>query len=210
MYLHGEWVVPTSAGRPWLERPPLPQWITIAFAHTVGHFDQEWIVRLPSAVVATLVVLMTGVLATRWFGRTVGMISGLTLATTLEFCRYAWLAEQDIYLCLLVTTSFLSLGISSSRSAKKMSLPLQRFLESDRGGRAVVCRAWHDEPCQGTPFRDGSRSRTGCPLSALESRGKADSPVCVVLGWRNMVSHCQCLAHRRLSSISRRSRPLVV
>ena len=110
MYTHGEWIVPTSAGRPWLERPPLPQWITIGFAHVIGRFDQEWIVRLPSAVVATLVVLMTSVLATRWFGRTVGVISGLALATTLEFCRYAWLAEQDIYLCLLVTCSFFVFG----------------------------------------------------------------------------------------------------
>jgi 4-amino-4-deoxy-L-arabinose transferase-like glycosyltransferase len=133
MYQNGEWVVPTSAGRPWLERPPLPQWITIAFAHCIGRFDQEWVVRLPSAFVATLSVLMTAILATRWFGRTVGMISGLALVTTLEFCRYAWLAEQDIYLCLLVTASMFVFGHLEFSSTPDNDPPATFFGKRRRG-----------------------------------------------------------------------------
>lgn len=105
MYTTSEWIVPTSAGRPWLERPPLPQWITMACAHLVGRFDEEWVVRLPSILMATLSVLMVAHLATRWYGRSMGMLSGLTLATSLEFTRYAWLAEQDIHLCAIVTAT---------------------------------------------------------------------------------------------------------
>lgn len=100
-----DWFVPRSAGRPWLERPPLPQWITIAVAHAIGRFDAEWVVRLPSALVATVSVLLVAAAAARWYGREVGLLSGLCLATTFEFLRYAWLAEQDIYLCAIVTAS---------------------------------------------------------------------------------------------------------
>ena len=29
MFLHHNWLFPQSGGRPWLERPPLPQWIEV-------------------------------------------------------------------------------------------------------------------------------------------------------------------------------------
>lgn len=100
-----EWVAPLSAGRPWLERPPLPQWITIAVAHLVGRFDAEWVVRIPSVLVATLSVLLLASTVSFWYGRSLGVLSGLCLATSFEFVRYAWLAEQDIYLCAIITAS---------------------------------------------------------------------------------------------------------
>src|SRR5574341_938662 len=36
MQITGDYLFPTSGGRPWLERPPLPHWITIAFASITG------------------------------------------------------------------------------------------------------------------------------------------------------------------------------
>ncbi|HUU21665.1 MAG TPA: phospholipid carrier-dependent glycosyltransferase [Phycisphaerae bacterium] len=99
----GDWVIPRCGGRPWLERPPLPIWITAGVGFVFGGEATEWIYRIPSALCGCGVVLMTGWMAGRWFGRTVGLLTGLMLATMFEFVSYAWLAEQDIFLCAAVT-----------------------------------------------------------------------------------------------------------
>ena len=105
MLADGDWVVPKSGGRPWLERPPLPQWITVATAAALGTCAKEWVVRLPSTLIATGVVILLSRMTTMWFSRMVGLLSGLLLATMFEFTRYAWLAEADIYLCGIVTAT---------------------------------------------------------------------------------------------------------
>jgi len=40
MQATGELLLPHSGSRPWLERPPLPHWIVIAFAAVLGHHDR--------------------------------------------------------------------------------------------------------------------------------------------------------------------------
>lgn len=105
MLANGDWTTPTSGGRPWLERPPLPQWIVATAMWMTGRNDAEWTVRLPSILVATAIVLLTAWISGVFFGSEVGMRSGLLLATSFEFVSYAWLAEQDIYLCLLTTAT---------------------------------------------------------------------------------------------------------
>ena len=105
MLADGDWLIPKSGGRPWLERPPLPQWITVGIAAVAGTCAKEWIVRLPPALIATGVVLLLARMASGWFGRTIGFLSGLLLATMFEFTRYAWLAESDMFLCGIVTAA---------------------------------------------------------------------------------------------------------
>ncbi len=105
MQATGELLLPHSGSRPWLERPPLPHWIVIAFAAVLGHHDRVVVARLPSAMCGLAIVLLTVWTASRLFGRTVGLVSGFTLATQLEFWTYCTLAEDDIYLALLVSVA---------------------------------------------------------------------------------------------------------
>src|SRR6266550_3951258 len=106
MMRSGDWLIPRSGGRPWLERPPLPHWVTIAVSAMLGQrSDQVWVVRLPAALAGMLVVLLTAWVAARWFGRWVGICSGLILATSYEFYAYSSLAEDDIFLAALVMTA---------------------------------------------------------------------------------------------------------
>jgi 4-amino-4-deoxy-L-arabinose transferase-like glycosyltransferase len=100
-----DWVVPKNGGRPWLESPPLPQWITVGVASLFGRCDEVWIARIPPALMATCAVLLAAWMAANWFGRTVGLLSGFVLATTYEFTQYAWLAEDEIFLCTLSTAA---------------------------------------------------------------------------------------------------------
>jgi 4-amino-4-deoxy-L-arabinose transferase-like glycosyltransferase len=105
MLADGDWIVPKKGGEPWLESPPLPQWCTVAIASLFGRCDAEWIPRLGPVLVAMFCVCLTAWMASVWYGRTIGLISGLIFATTCEFTRYAWLAEDEIYLCGLVTAA---------------------------------------------------------------------------------------------------------
>lgn len=99
-----DWVIPRSGGRPWLERPPLPHWCVVATSAVLGQrCDRVWVVRLPSAIAGLVTVLLTAAVAARLFGRQIGIVAGLALATSYEFYTYATLAEDDIYLGLLVT-----------------------------------------------------------------------------------------------------------
>ena len=102
MLAAGDWIIPRCGGRPWLERPPLPHWITMGVASLFGRCDQVWIVRIPPVLMGLASVLMLAWMTARWFGRGLGMLSGLMLATLFEFTRYAWLAEEDIFLAAAV------------------------------------------------------------------------------------------------------------
>ncbi len=97
-----DWVVPQYGQAPWLERPPLPQWLTVGIAQVIGRCDREWIVRIGPALSGTLTVLLTTWLAGRFLGRALGILSGLVLASMYQFVRYSTLAEADMFLCPLV------------------------------------------------------------------------------------------------------------
>ncbi|MBX7074969.1 MAG: hypothetical protein K1X71_17645 [Pirellulales bacterium] len=98
-----DFIVPKSGGRPWLESPPLPQWITVGVASVFGRCDREWIVRIAPAAMGTIVVLLVGWMAAGWYGRSIGLLSALVTATLSELTRYAWLAEDEIFLCAIIT-----------------------------------------------------------------------------------------------------------
>lgn len=119
MFANHNWLFPQSGGRPWLERPPLPQWIEVGTSLLLGQkCDAVWVVRLPSVLMGLSIVLMTAWAAAVWFGRGVGVLSGLVLATMYEFYAYSVLAEDDIYLAAVVAvalTLFISMEFASGK-----------------------------------------------------------------------------------------------
>src|SRR6266436_2180195 len=102
MLANHDWLVPRYGDAPWLERPPLPQWISCAICTLLGHCDAEWNVRIGPALSGLLTVLITVWLAGRLFGRVIGILSGLMLATMYNFLRYSTLAEADIFLSPII------------------------------------------------------------------------------------------------------------
>ncbi len=98
-------LLPTSGGRPWLERPPLPHWFVMAAMAVTGHVDRVWVVRLPSAAMGAVGVACAAWVGGRAFGRTAGLLGGLALATSFEFYAYATVAEDDVYLAALVAVA---------------------------------------------------------------------------------------------------------
>ena len=97
----GDWLLPTSAGRPWLERPPLPHWLTAWSMMLFGRVGSLWSARLPAALSGIAIALMAAWMGARWFGRGFGVLAGLVTLTTYELYQYSTLAEDDIYLGLV-------------------------------------------------------------------------------------------------------------
>jgi 4-amino-4-deoxy-L-arabinose transferase-like glycosyltransferase len=102
MFASGDWLIPTYGGRPWLERPPLPHWLT-GFGALIGGMDHDWPFRVGSIVVATLAILIFASALARCLGRKIGVLSGAILATTREFAAYAVGPEADIFLASAIT-----------------------------------------------------------------------------------------------------------
>ena len=120
MWADHDWLVPHYGVAPWLDRPPLPQWINIVIAKICGRCDREWILHIGPALSGTITVLLTVWLGGVLFGRGTGILAGLILATMYEFVRYATLAENDMFLCPIVTgclTLFAYLELVRPKSA---------------------------------------------------------------------------------------------
>lgn len=103
MRADGDWIVAHYGGRPWMERPPLPFWITAAVVDLVG--DYPWAYRMAAFLMAVPCVLFVGWMASIGFGRRAGLCSGLILATMEEFFFFATAPESDIFLCTIVTSA---------------------------------------------------------------------------------------------------------
>ena len=99
----GDWIIPHYGGRVWMERPPLPFWITAIFVEAFG--DNPLAYRLAPLVMAWWCVLLVGWMASVWYGRGIGLASGLILATMREFTHYSTGAEADMFLCAIVTSA---------------------------------------------------------------------------------------------------------
>jgi 4-amino-4-deoxy-L-arabinose transferase-like glycosyltransferase len=129
MLAEGNWLLPMSGSRPWLERPPLPHWVLIAWGKIVGRLDAEWIVRLPSALAGALTCLLAAITAARLLGRTRGLLAGLLLATTYEFQLYAGRAEDEVYLAMLVLAAIaLFVHVTPSLRPNDVAPPTRRAI----------------------------------------------------------------------------------
>src|SRR5262245_14118880 len=97
----GDWVIPHYGGRPWLERPPLPFWLTMPVVSALG--DHSRVYRLASVLAGLPTVLVAAWMAGLFFGRAAGLLAGCITATMHEFVRYAIAPEADIFVCMLVS-----------------------------------------------------------------------------------------------------------
>lgn len=138
MLANHDWLVPRYGEAPWLERPPLPQWIACAICAIIGHCDAEWNIRIGPALAGLMTVLMTTWLAGRMHGRAIGIVSGLALATMYNFVRYSTLAEADIFLAPIVAAAlcvFAYVEVLSERAGPP-SLTLQALMQTLVGSRS--------------------------------------------------------------------------
>ena len=78
----GEWLVPLKRATDVPSKPPLFHWSAAAAYHVTGRLDEATI-RLPSAIYATLGVVLVYLLARKLFNAETALYAGAILATTL-------------------------------------------------------------------------------------------------------------------------------
>ncbi len=102
----GDWIVPTNWGELRFQKPILIYWLGGASWRAFG--ESEFGLRLPSALCATAVVLLTALAGARRFGRETGERAGIVMATTLLIVLQAHAFTADAALLLGTTVSFLA------------------------------------------------------------------------------------------------------
>jgi 4-amino-4-deoxy-L-arabinose transferase-like glycosyltransferase len=104
---HGRWLVAEIQGRPRLEKPPLPRWVSASLIHLTARRD-EAIVRLPNALAALLSVALIYRLGRSLGGRSVGLASGFALASMAYFVVEMRQAGNDGFLAMFTTLALLA------------------------------------------------------------------------------------------------------
>jgi 4-amino-4-deoxy-L-arabinose transferase-like glycosyltransferase len=102
----GNWVVPTLYGNPLLTKPP-GNYAAIALVSWPFGGVQEWTARLPSALAATVTVLLVYWYIGRQLGRLGGLVAALILPLSLMWLDKATAAEIDMMQVAWVTAALL-------------------------------------------------------------------------------------------------------
>ncbi len=102
----GEWLFPLKRATAIPSKPPLFHWSAALAGQATGKLDEATI-RFPSALYATLGVLLVYLLGRRLFGAPVGLLGGAILSTTLIYQNQALSARVDMTLCFFVGASLL-------------------------------------------------------------------------------------------------------
>ena len=84
MYVSGDWVAPRRMGVIWVDYPPMIYWAGTASSHLLGGMS-EFSLRLPNALTAVCLVLLTCAVASRWFDPRTGLWAGVLLLTFPQF-----------------------------------------------------------------------------------------------------------------------------
>ena len=103
MVQSGDWLTPQIYGAPQFEKPILYYWLLGSSFRALG--ESEFSGRLPTAVFATLLTLLTWVFGCRMWNRRAGFCAALVLATGLEFCVMSRLMLTDVPLAVFFTGS---------------------------------------------------------------------------------------------------------
>ena len=105
MFSKGEWIVPTVNGELYTDKPILYFWLVLIASQAVGAVN-EWTVRLPSAVGALGVVLITYAFGRDFFSPRVGFMAGAIIATSVRVIWEGRWAHVD-----MLFTCFFALSI---------------------------------------------------------------------------------------------------
>jgi len=102
----GEWLFPLKRATAIPSKPPLFHWSAALVATVTGKLN-ETTIRFPSALYATLGVLLVYLLGRKLYGGEVGLLAGAILATTMVYSDQALSARVDMTMCFFVTLSLI-------------------------------------------------------------------------------------------------------
>jgi 4-amino-4-deoxy-L-arabinose transferase-like glycosyltransferase len=81
-------------GKPFMTKPPLHLWL-IGISQVIAGHGNVFVWRLPSAIAGALLCAIACLFAVRWFGRTAGLISGISCAGMITLWGQSQVADID-------------------------------------------------------------------------------------------------------------------
>jgi 4-amino-4-deoxy-L-arabinose transferase-like glycosyltransferase len=102
----GDWILMHLNGKVYGDKPPLFFWLIALSSYLWGGFT-SFAVRFPPALCGALTVLLTFFIGKSLYSARVGFLSGLILATSLEFTYLSTRANIDTTLTFFTTASIL-------------------------------------------------------------------------------------------------------
>jgi 4-amino-4-deoxy-L-arabinose transferase-like glycosyltransferase len=99
----GDFIIPRVNGAYRFDKPPLIYWCQIA--STVVFGESDFSVRFPSAVFAAATVVLTAAWATRLYGASAGIWSGLVFGTCLQLFIHGRAAVADLPMIFFFTAA---------------------------------------------------------------------------------------------------------
>jgi 4-amino-4-deoxy-L-arabinose transferase-like glycosyltransferase len=106
MMNNGDWILMHLNGKMYGDKPPLFFWLIGLSSYLWGGFT-SFAVRFPPALFGTLTVLLTFFLGKNLYSPRTGFLSGLILATSVEFAYLSTRANIDTTLTFFTTASML-------------------------------------------------------------------------------------------------------
>lgn len=97
----GAWLTPTMDGTPFWYKPPLLYWGERAAYSVFGR--GFFAARLPAALSAAALALLTGALARRMYGERAGLLATLLTASSFGFLKFGRMAMMDAPMALALT-----------------------------------------------------------------------------------------------------------
>lgn len=107
MLATGDWLIPHLNGVPHFQKPPLLYWAT-ATSFRLGGLN-EWSARMPSALAALGIVLLTLQIGRRLRDFQTGLAAALIVLSAIEFFALAHLLTPDMMLSLWITAAIAAL-----------------------------------------------------------------------------------------------------
>ncbi len=112
------WTLYADPGQPYFNKPPLLFWAQGLVMHALG--TNVWTARLPTAIAATLAVLLTVGIAARFANRRVALASGFALATTYEFFRRSREMSLDMWQLVFLLGAAWLIAIGAARARRPL------------------------------------------------------------------------------------------
>jgi 4-amino-4-deoxy-L-arabinose transferase-like glycosyltransferase len=117
----GAWISPLFNFELRTAKPALLYWLQMASYSVFG--VNEFAARMPSVLAGMATVLLVYELARRMFGAATGLLSGIVLASALEFCMLSHAATPDGTLLTFTVLTMFSFWIGSRNGGRSWFLP---------------------------------------------------------------------------------------
>lgn len=101
MLLADDWIVPTTNGTLYYNKPPLYNWVLIGFMSLLG--KAEWVIRLPSVLSLFATAALHYRVSRNYIGKQAALLSALFYLSSADILFYfSLLGEIDLFFALIV------------------------------------------------------------------------------------------------------------